>query len=287
MKEQVSKIINQKSIFLPILFILAILFLIIPSAIFAGDVVINEFQIEPSNSQWVELYNKGESSVDLSGWIIDDDGGSQKYTINTGVSLSSKKCISFQSGNFNLNTASSDSARLIVNSEVMDSYSYSNSPGNSISFGRSSDGGDTWITFNNPSRDKLNSTGEVCLVPSPTPSLTPMPTNVPPPPPTSTPSPSNTPKPQNSPTTKPTLTHTPPSPSSSLPSQPKTEDGGEVLGQSVNQATETESQDLSTSSASRSATTSQILILFLIGGGFIFIALAMFLSYRKKLNTLP
>lgn len=264
--------------------LVAIFFLLYgDSPILAVDVVINEFQVEPSNTQWVELYNKGQQAVDISGWVIDDDGGTQKYIIGNNISLPSQKCLSFQSGNFNFDIASSDSARLIVNNETVDNYSYSVSPGENISFGRSVDGGDTWITFNNPSRDKLNSTGEVCLVPTPTPTptLTPVPTSVP------TSSPTNTGVPAATPTTKPLPTPTlfisstikKVSPTINLIISPtdyptEVETTGTVLGESVE-----------STSVGKGKGKELPIFFLLLGSGIMFLAAAVVLGVKAKRNN--
>ena len=152
------------------------------SLIIASDVVLNEFQVEPSASQWVELYNTSASSVDISGWIIDDNGSpSTKYTIAQNTILPPNNCLTFTSGNFNFNTASSDSAQLISGSTVIDTYSYSKSAGNGVSFGRVPDGTGNWISMS-PSSGSLNATGDPCIppvTPTPTPTNTSAPTPAP------------------------------------------------------------------------------------------------------------
>ena len=91
-----------------------ILFFIFSTSGVRAQVVINEIQMDPD--QWIELYNKGDSNVDLSNWSVDDDGGTQKYLILGGIILQPKKCITFQSGNFNWNTATADDVRLFDSS---------------------------------------------------------------------------------------------------------------------------------------------------------------------------
>lgn len=52
-----------------------------------GDVVINEVSwtgtSDGSNDEWIELYNSGSAPVDLSGWMIVDDGAAE-YKISSG-----------------------------------------------------------------------------------------------------------------------------------------------------------------------------------------------------------
>ena len=47
-------------------------FLHFASPVFAGDVVINEIMYDLSGSdtdrEWIEIYNKGTSSIDLAEW---------------------------------------------------------------------------------------------------------------------------------------------------------------------------------------------------------------------------
>ena len=179
--------------------------------VFAADVVINEFLAEPSNSQWVELYNTGSSSQDISGWVIDDGGSpSSKYSIPSNTQLPAGACLVFSSGSFYFNTASSDSAQLISDTTVIDQYAYSKSSGSGVSFGRSPDGTGGWTTFMSPSPGSLNSTGDPCLpAATPTPAPTSTPTSTPAPTVTPTRTPTQTPTKTPTPTVKPTATATP------------------------------------------------------------------------------
>ena len=139
----------------------------------SAQIVINEFQISPSSSQWIELFNKG-SDIDVSGWVIDDSvsGSSSKFTIPSGTILTSGKCMSFENGNFDWNTTTPDSVRLLSGSSVIEEYSYSTSPGSNISIGRALDGEGSLVILENQSRDKYNSSNLSCLAPIPTSSPT-------------------------------------------------------------------------------------------------------------------
>lgn len=162
---------------LKIIAILTIWLFIFPQELTA-QVVVNEFQISPSSAQWIELFNKG-GDADISGWIIDDSavGSSSKFTIPSGTILVSGKCMSFENDNFNWNTATSDSVRLLSGSSVVEEYPYLASPGVNISIGRAIDGEGGLIILANQSRDKYNSSSLSCLAPTPTPSPTPIQTS--------------------------------------------------------------------------------------------------------------
>lgn len=89
-----------------ILFLL-VLFLF-PFPIFAS-VAINEILPNPSGasteeSEFIELYNSGDSSVDLGGWKLDDetDGGSSPYTIASGTAIPAKSYLVFEKSQTNI-----------------------------------------------------------------------------------------------------------------------------------------------------------------------------------------
>lgn len=194
-----------------------------PKPLFAATVVINEFSTDAS-PQWVELYNKSTSSVDISGWFIDDEGGTQKYTIPTNTIINSGEFKVFESNIFYLNNSSSDIARLLNGSTVEDSYSYTIGPGTGSTYGRQSDGADTWVTFNTPTKNATNNTATPVPTststptPSPTPTTIPTPTKTPTPIPTTKPTATSTPKPASTTTPSPTVRVTvTPSPTNTIP----------------------------------------------------------------------
>jgi len=158
------------------------------------SIVINEFAIEPI--QKVELWNVTDDLIDISGWYIDDNGGTTFFTIPQETLIYPHACRVIE-GSFNLNKSSADSIRLFNNSTpptdqqavLIDQYDYPKSPGSNISYARSPDGENQWIE-NVSSFGFSNTTGEACELlptPSPTPTLTPSPTKTPTPQPTNEP----------------------------------------------------------------------------------------------------
>lgn len=178
---------------------ICVLYLLCVRIVFAADIVINEFQIAPE--QWAEIYNNGTESQDISGWIIDDSGGSEKFIIPDGTSIGPKAFVVFTSGKFNWNTSSQDSARLLHADTVVDQFDFAVSPAENFTYGRYPDG-EVWAVCS-PTSGTSN-TG--CSAPTPTPTATPTPLPDTPTP-THTPKPTATPKPTSTPT--PTLTTTP------------------------------------------------------------------------------
>src|SRR3989344_9389973 len=127
-----------KNLFITLTLIFA-LCLILPPALFAY-IKLNEVLIEP-DPQSVEIINTSSDEVDLSSWYLDDNGGTTYFTIPQNTIIYPGSCLVFSS-NFNLNAESSDTIRIFNNSypptstlsALIDSFSYTKSPGNGISF---------------------------------------------------------------------------------------------------------------------------------------------------------
>lgn len=168
-------------------FLLFVLIFLLVSPVIAG-VRLNEVQIEPEQS--VELLNDGDDVIDISGWYIDDSGGSTFYTVPSGTILAAHACLVF-TGDFNFNKASADTVRLFdkitkpteEGTILVDSFSYPSSNGPGISFMRIPDGSGQWAS-GGATFSKLNSTQEPCMylpaeTPTPVPVATTQPTEIP------------------------------------------------------------------------------------------------------------
>lgn len=170
-------------------------YLFISSLLVHASVVLNEVAIQPN--QAVELYNSATTSADISGWYIDDVGGSTYYTIAPQTILAPLSCYVF-TADFNFNKASSDVVRLFDNSyppttssaKIIESYSYTKAPDTDYSFVKIIDGGGEWQTSIS-SLGLFNETLTSCV---PTATPTPIPTDAPTQTPTATPT--STPYPQ-------------------------------------------------------------------------------------------
>lgn len=160
--------------------------------------------MKPDSSQWVELYNQGDNSIDIGNWVIDDNGGSQKFTIPSGEIISSKGYKVYGSGLFNLNTTTEDTVRLLQNDTLIDSFTYSSGPPEGMSYGRESDGHANWVLFGTTSKTASNNPSSSVSLPTPsltsTPTFTPVPSSTPQPTVTKTPTPPKTPTPIKTPT---------------------------------------------------------------------------------------
>jgi hypothetical protein len=165
-----------------------------------NSILINEFVID-SQPQQVEILNTNSTDIDISGWYLDDSGGTTFATIPQNTILYPNSCYIY-SGDLNLNKSSADTVRLFnntappttSNAQLIDSYSYKSSPGTGIGFSRIPDGQINW-TNTNSTIGYFNSSGISCII---TPTFTPTPT----------PTPTNTPSPtieQSNPTPSPTI----------------------------------------------------------------------------------
>ncbi len=149
----------------------------------AKNILINEVLIEHTPQQ-IELINLSSESAYLDNWQIDDDGGSSAiFTIPTNSIIYPNSCLVFSS-NFYLNTKSQDTVRLFDDkNSLVDSFSYSKSPGQNISFQRLPDGENNWATAE-ANLGYFNNIKLPCLIlptttptPQPIPSSTPLPTS--------------------------------------------------------------------------------------------------------------
>ena len=121
-------------------------------------VLINEFMPAPTpgHEEWLELYNPGESAVDISGWKIDDDtlGGSRTIIAAGTILAPGALLIVTNSASF-LNNTGSDAAQLLdPNDMVIDTASYTGASVG-LSYARIPDGGTIWVQ-GQPSAGVLN-----------------------------------------------------------------------------------------------------------------------------------
>ena len=292
----------MKQIQLWIVFLAIIFFFLIPSSTFAADVVINEFLPNPSgptseNAEWIELYNTASSTIDLSNWQIDDilDSGTLPYTIPSGTTINQNSFLVFEKSitKIGLNNTG-DTVRLINSSgSEIDLYSYSSTT-EDVSYGRSTDGGSTWISFSSPTKNTTNGSPMPTSTPTPSPAPsatnTPTPTKTPMPTPIRTPTPTKTPTPIKTPTPTPVKTPTPTptptsKPKSNLPSPtptPRNQSSAptSVLGEKTKINTPTP-----TISSKPQEFAQNNLAKILIGLGVVFIGACGILAFRAYRNN--
>ena len=112
------------------------------------SVVINEILAHTDDPQpdFIELYNHGNSSVDLSGAWLSDDADTNKFRIPNGTTLAARSYVRFEQGTlgFSLNAAGEEV--FLVNSNrtrVIDAVAFGGQE-NGVSFGRVPNGGPEW-----------------------------------------------------------------------------------------------------------------------------------------------
>ncbi len=129
----------------------------------ADVVLINEFLPDPDTvyiEEWIELYNPTDEPLSLAGYILDDitGGGSSPYTIPPGTLIPAHGFALFNQSTTGiaLNNAG-DTVNFIApnGTTILDSYTYSSSS-NDVSYGRTTDGNSTWITFVTPTPGASN-----------------------------------------------------------------------------------------------------------------------------------
>ncbi|MCL5438412.1 MAG: lamin tail domain-containing protein [Patescibacteria group bacterium] len=171
----------------------------IPRTTFA-NLFINEFSSDTAGTatdpDWVELYNSGPDSIELSLYRLRDSTTTNKIDLE-GV-INSQTFVSFDWSN-KLNK-SGDIIKLLVisnESDPVDQVAYGDL-GNNVSAplkgqsaGRETDGRDNWVIFDNPTKGASNNTSKAILVITLIPTSKPTPTQKP----TPTLKPTHTPKP--------------------------------------------------------------------------------------------
>ncbi|MBO9325782.1 MAG: lamin tail domain-containing protein, partial [Roseiflexus sp.] len=212
--------INASSVFaaggimrwsLMMLTFLALLWMFVTGPVYTADppvALINEFMPAPaSGPEWVEIVNRGDTPLDVSGWRIDDDtpGGPQTI-IPSGTIIPPYSLLVVELKTYILNNSGTDAATLLDTSGVPVDVAPYTSATVGKSFARIPDAGAVWVR-SDPSPGQWNMPpGLSSLTPSPSPadtaSLTVTPDGIP----------EHTPSPE--PTTPVTGTDTP------LPSMP-------------------------------------------------------------------
>jgi hypothetical protein len=159
-----------------------------------GQVKINEFVVEP-NPEWIEFYNASASAEYLKTWWIDDDkdfsddAGSSSKKLLSSLNTDDASFPYFEVSSF-LNNGGDWVALFDADGSLIDSYEYQESPGDSLSIGRSPDESGEWYCLEEITKGRGNS--NPVPSPQPTPSPSPSPTPAP------SPSPSYLPSPQSS-----------------------------------------------------------------------------------------
>jgi len=139
-------------------------FLVLHTCVFS-QVVINEFMASNSKSHWdieeqgysdwIELYNAGVDSVDLSGFGLTDNlKRLRKWRIPTNTIVGPGQFLVLWADgknhdlhtNFNLNLRKEAIGLSDINGNLLDSLSYEGQR-NDVSFGRMEDGGESWSYF--------------------------------------------------------------------------------------------------------------------------------------------
>jgi len=147
-----------------------------------GDLVVNEFLASNSSQgadehgdydDWIELYNRGGTAIDLAGYSITDNlGDPTKFTIESGHGATTV----IQPGgylliwcdstpdqgplhtSFNLGAGGEDIGVYDAGGDAVAEMTYGPQTSD-VSYGRTVDGGDTWATFATPTPGASNGGG--------------------------------------------------------------------------------------------------------------------------------
>ncbi|MFN0275101.1 MAG: CotH kinase family protein [Chitinophagales bacterium] len=160
---------------------LLLTFIMLPAVAFS-QVVINEFSAanysdvtdnHGNYEDWIELYNSGSASVDLTGFYLsDDESETTKWEIPSGISISAGGFLRFwcsgrdaiEGSNYHTNfkvTQSTGGDQIVfadASGTIIDLNTIEDPNQKNHSWGRSPDGGSTWYIFTDPTPNAANTT---------------------------------------------------------------------------------------------------------------------------------
>ena len=120
-----------------------------------GNIVINEFLVNSSTSDFVEIYNNDSLTIDVSNWDVNDLAGSL-YTIPAITILNPGEFYYDNISNSRL-TGTGDTITLTNSTaDIIDTKVYTSDPGIDISIGRFPDGTDNWHNLTTPTPGSAN-----------------------------------------------------------------------------------------------------------------------------------
>lgn len=132
----------------------------------SSDVVINEIESNGDATDWVEIYNKGEHAVDISGWYLTDDDTTRLENGKTtplpeGTILESGAYFVFeQNVNFNFGLGVPDEANLFdKDGNLVEKYSWSKHA--EITYARVPDGTGNFVESGVSTKGAQNEAGEL------------------------------------------------------------------------------------------------------------------------------
>lgn len=96
---------------------------------FSDKIFINEFLPNPAGSddnEWIELYNAGDIDVELTGWSLNDNGGSPIYKIKDGTVIKAKNfmVLGREETKIALNNTSDQIALFDPNNQLVAQFAY-------------------------------------------------------------------------------------------------------------------------------------------------------------------
>lgn len=239
------------------------------------NLVLNEIMAKPDDdTEWIEIYNPTDQTIDLTGWQIKDGNTSSTDDLSLSSQIGPLEFKVFEHIKGWLNDSGGETVILLNNTTSVDSYSY-NTATQGKTFGRQPDG-DSWENNLTPTKGTSNG---VPPTPTPIPTDSPPPTPTDEPTPTRTPTPTKTPAPTKTPTPTKKPTVTPTKSPNNEPTPTRIQDSQDnkvnlpqsILGSSTNSAnispTPTKTQDNSFS----------FMNLVFIAGGIILILTGVFI----------
>ncbi|HIW98027.1 MAG TPA: lamin tail domain-containing protein [Candidatus Tidjanibacter gallistercoris] len=128
-------------------------------------------EVYSCNPDWVELYNAGSEELHIGGFILQDDkGAEEEYVLPEGTTIGAGAFLVIEEFSFGISSSKGDRVTLLDASRSVVDDVLLPVMEDGASYGRSTDGGAKFTTFDTPTKGASNTGGGT--VPEPEPSVT-------------------------------------------------------------------------------------------------------------------
>ena len=110
-------------------------------------------EVYSCNPDWVELYNDNDTEMDLSGFILQDEkGADEEYKMPDGTVIEAKSYLVVDAFSFGLSSSNGDAVTLLdMQRRIIDAVDLP-AMEDGTSYGRQTDGSDSWKVFDVPTK---------------------------------------------------------------------------------------------------------------------------------------
>lgn len=117
-------------------------------------------EVYTSNPDWIELYNGNDYDINIEGFILQDEKGvDEEYSIPSGTRITANSVLVIDAFTFGLSSSKGDKVTLLDNQRKLVNEINVPPLSDGSSYGRVTDGSQTWTTFTTPTKGMVNTSG--------------------------------------------------------------------------------------------------------------------------------